>query len=147
MAHPLVQDMIKWMGSGNILEGQPIIHMLDYVNGLAFSKAEVEKASDPYVVFATIEWHPRKRDESIPYWTKVFEASRSETGTFAYGILVNKDKPERLHTLEAYESKGYLWDVHVKQNAAVQETIQNTKDWRISLEHNFLRIVGGFLHR
>jgi len=147
MAHPLVQDMIKWMGSGNILKGTPTIHMLDYVNDLSFSKPQVVKAQDPFVVFATIEWHPGKRDQSIPYWTNVLEESRTESGTFVYGVLTDSDKTEVSHTLEAYESKDYLWDVHVKQNAAVHETVKDTKQWRISLEHNFLKMVGGFISR
>ncbi|KIW02231.1 uncharacterized protein PV09_06384 [Verruconis gallopava] len=147
MASPPVQDMIKWIGSGNILATEPLIRQLDYVDGMFFSKPEISKVNEPYVVFATIEWHPGKRDASIPYWNRVFQETKSESGTFSYGVMAAKDRPDTLHTFEVYESKEYLWDVHVKENSGVQATIRDTKDWRISLEHNLLQKVGGFLHR
>lgn len=146
MASSMVVDMIKWMSSGNILDGEPEMHMLDYLNGLTFVKPEVKDVKDPFIVFATIEWQPGKRADSLPYWTQVTEDGKSETGTLVYGILGAKDKPDTQRTIEAYESKEYLWDVHVK-NTGVQETVKNTKDWRISLKHDMLKMVGGFLSR
>ena len=146
MAHPLVQDMIKWMGSGNILAGAPELYMLEYLNDdLSFAKPEVASIADPYICFARIVYHPDKRQEAIPYWQNVFTETKKESGTFVYGIIVDKEKPDTLHTIEAYESKEYLWDVHVKQNNAIQESIKNTSALRVSLEHNLLKQVGGYL--
>ena len=147
MAHPLVQDMIKWMSSGNILAGAPELYMLEYVDDLAFTKPEVAKVNDPYICFARIVYHPSKREEAVPYWKNVFAETKGESGTFVYGILLDKEKPDTLHTIEAYESKEFLWDVHVKQNNAIQESIKNTSSLRVSLEHNLLKQVGGYLSK
>lgn len=147
MAHPLVQDMISWMSTGNILSAPPTLYMLEYFNGLIFTKPQVSSLPDPYICFAQIVYHPGRREVAVPYWTNVFKETEAESGTLVYGLVHDKEKPDELFTIETYESKEYLWDVHVKQNSAIQESVKNTKDLRISLEHNFLKKVGGFLSK
>jgi quinol monooxygenase YgiN len=145
MAHPLVQEMIKWMSSGKILAGTPELYLLEYLNDLTFTKPDVTVLDDPYICFAHIVYRPNKRQEAIPYWEKVVAETKNESGTLVYGLVVDKEKPEELFTIETYESKEYLWDVHVARNSAIQKSIQETKSMRTSLEHNLLKKVGGYL--
>jgi len=52
----------------------------------------------------------------------------------------------KLYTLEAYESKEYLADVHVKSQA-IAHSIKNTKHLRNGLSHTFLKLEAGYLFK
>lgn len=138
--------MVKWLGSGEVLSGEPKVKMnLTYIDDFFFSRPELKAAKDPYVAVAEIEYKPGTVPQTIPYWKAVVEEGRNnEPGTLMYGIAKDPDNENVLYALEGYESKDYLYDVHVK-STAIQESIKNTKDLRNKLTHHFLKLAGGFL--
>jgi len=148
MALPEVQDMVKWLGTGTVLSGEMKVKMnLTYVDDFFFTRPELKNAKDPFVAVAEIEYKPGGVAESIPYWKAVVEEGRNnEPGTLMYGIAKDKDpgNENMLYALEIYESKDYLYDVHVK-SSAIQNSIANTKHLRNSLKHHFLKLAGGIL--
>lgn len=147
MATAPVKEMISFMGSNPaLLEGAPTIRQLRWVDDMAFAKPEAGQLSNPFVVFAHLEFNPGKRSETLPYWQGNLACSKDESGTLVYGIAEESDKPDELFTLEVYESEDYLWNVHVKADA-VQENINKTKDLRKNLTLAKLELVGGYMCR
>ncbi|OIW28611.1 hypothetical protein CONLIGDRAFT_670416 [Coniochaeta ligniaria NRRL 30616] len=146
MALPDVQDMVKWLGTGEVLTGDMKVKMnLTYIDDFFFTRPEVKTAKDPFIAFAELEYKPGTVAQSIPYWKAVVEEGRNnEPGTLMYGIVRDPEAENMLYALEVYESKDYLYDVHVKSNA-IQESIKNTKHLRNNLTHHFLKLAGGFL--
>lgn len=147
MAQPHIKSMMDWIGAGNVFDGTPRILTLQYVEGFDFSRKEVANVQDPYVVVAELDYKPDMVQKSIPYWKAVVDTGREqEPGTLVYGILKDPAEQNKLFTVEAYENKEYLTDVHVKSKA-IEESIKNTKHLREGLKHQFLRFRGGFLHK
>lgn len=147
LAEPGVKALIEWIGTGKVLEGAPRILDLQYVDDFYFSRGEVSKHEDPCVVIAELDYKPDTVQQSIPYWKAVADTGREkEAGTLVYGILRDPKEQNKLFTVEAYDSKEYLLDVHAKSKA-VDESIKNTKHLREGLKHHFLKIQGGFLYK
>jgi len=145
MAAPKTKELINALGTEPILEGTPRIYQLEPIG--SFTKPEIEQQSDPWMVFATIDYKPGLTVESVLYWKAVIETSKNdEPGTFVYGILKTKEPSDSLYSLEAYESKEYLWDVHAK-SGAIAENVKNTKDMRTGLKHEFLKLHAGYLYK
>lgn len=141
-----VQDLIKYMSTEKVVEGAPNVRELEVIDGMDLARTDITRHSDPYIAFAELEYKPGSAAQSIPYWKQVVETSRNETGTLVYGLHKDPVQPDKLYTLEVYESKDYLWDVHAKSDA-VAENVKNTKDLRIGLKHSFLKYASGFLHK
>ena len=99
-------------------------------------------------MFAKVSWNPGKRDDSFPIWKGVYEDGKNESGTLVYGVMKAKGEGEddKSYTIEAYESESYLWDVHVK-SPGVQHNMKTTPSWRYGLEHDKLKVAGGFWSR
>jgi quinol monooxygenase YgiN len=149
MATPAVKDMVATLSSGTILGGTPTLYQLEWVDetNFDFKKPGITKISDPYVIFAALDYLPDQANVSLPYWKDVVTAGRDdEPGTFVYGIAKDPATADKLFTIEAYESEAYLREVHVKSKA-IEESIKNTKHLRKGLKHNFLKFVGGFLYK
>lgn len=147
MAQPHVQSMVEWMGTGNVLGGEPRLFDLQYLDGFDFSRKEVAGVQDPFVAFAELDYKPDTVQQSIPYWKAVVETGRQdEPGTVVYGILKDPKESNKLFALEVYESKEYLTNVHVPSKA-IQESIKNTKHLREGLKHEFLKVRGGYLYK
>jgi len=144
MAHPLVKDMINWMSSGDILAGTPELYMLEYLDEKVFTKPEIATLEDPHISFARIVFQPGKREEALPAWKNVFDETVPEPGSYLYGLLGDNEKPDTLYTIQTYESEDYLRNVHLKENKAVKESWA-TLSISISVDHNVLKIVGGYL--
>jgi quinol monooxygenase YgiN len=146
MALPDVQDMVKWLGTGEVLSGDMKVKMnLTYIDSFFFTRPELKNAKNPYVAVAELDYKPGTVPQTISYWNAVVEEGRNnEPGTLMYGIAKDPDNENMLYALEVYESKDYLYDVHIKSNA-IQESIKNTKHMRNNLTHHFLKLVGGFL--
>ena len=147
MTQEYVKSVLGWIQAAEVLEGPFTVLDLDFVDGLHFSRKELAQHADPYVTFAEIDYEHDTAAQSIPYWQAVAETGReSEPGTLAYGVLKDAKEKDKLFTVEVYESKEYLWDVHAKSKA-VEENVKNTKDLRKGLKHQFLQLRAGFLHK
>ena len=147
MEIPPVKEVIAYMSSNPVFQGSgPKIHQLSWLEGMDFTKPEVSQQKDLYVVFADIELIAGKRDDTLRYWQGNLDSSSEESGCFVYGFAQDSEKPDHLFSLEAYESESYLWDVHFKA-AAVQETIQKTKDLRKNLTLAKLKFHSGFVYK
>jgi quinol monooxygenase YgiN len=147
MATQGVKDMITFMTSEPVLDGAPVVHMLEYIDGFEFSRPEVNETSDPHVIVGQLVYKPETVAKSLPYWEEVVRTSKAnEPKTLAYGIAKDPKDGNTLFTIEAYENEAALKDVHVKSKA-IEESIKNTKDLRESLQHTFLKFYAGYLHR
>lgn len=150
MASQGVKDINAWMDTVPIwdAENPPILQNIQYLSpSFEFSRAIPSNVADPHVIFAELDYIPGGVATATPYWKAVVDTGReNEPGTFAYGVLSDKTKEERLCTFEVYESPEYLKDVHVPSDA-ISESIKNTKHLRTGLKHNLLRKVGGFLYK
>jgi quinol monooxygenase YgiN len=147
MATEPVAEMIKWMQSGDILASPPDFYMLNYLDNTVFTKPDIVKLEDPFVSFAKIVYNPGQRAEAIPYWKNTFAETQAESGTYLYGLVVDKEKEDVLYTIQTYESEAYLRGVHLKENKAVGESMKVLKSMSKSVVHNELRIVGGYLNK
>lgn len=141
-----VKDLIQYLGTEKILGGDPTIRDLEVIDGMDLSRVEVTQQDDPYVAFAELEYVPGTVTQSIPYWKEVVTTSREESGTLVYGLHKDPLQSDKLFTLEVYESKDYLWDIHAK-SIAVAENVKNTKSLRKGLKHSFLKFRSGFLYK
>lgn len=142
-----VKDMIAWVTTNDVLAAPPTVHQLEAIPGLTFSRPTILTAKNPHIVVAELSYRPGYAEASLPYWKAVVQSSQNnEPGTLVYGICKDVKDPDKLFTVEAYESKDYLMGVHVKSQA-ISESIKHTKDWRLSLKHTLLRLEAGFLHR
>ncbi|KAH6898120.1 hypothetical protein B0T10DRAFT_471826 [Thelonectria olida] len=144
-----VKDINQWFADEKVLDPDdtPDVHILEYLPGFRFARAEVLKRPDPHVIFAELDYILGGLDTSIPYWKAVVETGRDhEPGTLVYGILKDTQKENRLCSIEAYESPEYLRDVHVPSQA-IHNSIANTKHLRTGLRHHFLQKRGGFLYK
>ncbi|KAI0152596.1 hypothetical protein GGR57DRAFT_469624 [Xylariaceae sp. FL1272] len=139
-----VKDMVAFMTAESPLSGAPTILELS-ITDLSFTREEIKQHADPYITVAEIEYHPDTITKALPYWKAVVDTSRKESGTLAYGVYRHPFDSNKIFTVEIYESKEYLWDVHAKSDA-VAENVKNTKDMRKGLQHTFLRKVGGHLY-
>ncbi|KAB5554916.1 hypothetical protein GE09DRAFT_1122808, partial [Coniochaeta sp. 2T2.1] len=146
---PHVQAMMGWLGEGNTIEGglmdQKVKMNLTYIDDFFFVRPELKNAKNTFAAIAEIDYQPGGVEKSIPYWKAVVEEGRNnEPGTLLYGIVKDKDDENKLFAIEIYESKEYLYDVHVKSKA-IEESIKNTKHLRTGLKHVFLKFAGGLL--
>lgn len=139
-----VKDLIQYLKDQEILIGEPNIRELEVIDGMDLTRADVDQCADPYIAFAELDYRTGAVPQSIPYWKEVVATSREESGTLVYGLHKDPLQPDKLFTLEVYESKTYLWDVHAKSNA-VAENVKHTKDLRKGLKHSFLKLRSGFL--
>ncbi|KAI1265299.1 hypothetical protein F5Y18DRAFT_47628 [Xylariaceae sp. FL1019] len=139
-----VKDLVAFMTAASPLSGAPTVLELP-ITDLSFTREEIKQHADPYIAVAEIEYHPDTIPEALPYWKAVVESSRKESGTLAYGVYRHPSDSNRIFTVEIYESKEYLWDVHAKSDA-VAENVKNTKNMRKGLKHTYLRRMGGHLY-
>lgn len=147
----LVLDMIKWMGGPEpVLEAPPTVLELDVVEDFGlFTRAEaIGQAADPYVVVGEVSYKDGELvEKSLAHWAKVVATTKAdEPGSLVYALARNPAEPTKIYTLEAYESKEYLWETHAKSQA-VQGNVAATKDWRAGLKHHIVKQVQGFLTR
>ncbi|KAK4936923.1 hypothetical protein LTR10_022301 [Elasticomyces elasticus] len=143
-SHP-VQTLISLFTLQSVLKEAPTVYQLEPV--YSFTKPEVMRATDPYIMFANISYKAGGATQSFPYWKAVSSTSENnEPGSLLYRLCREEGNADRLHTVEVYESKEYLWDIHAKSEQ-VRESVTKTKDLRSGLVHAPLKMVGGFLHR
>ncbi len=146
-----VKDMIAWMGANPVLDGAPTVLELDVVEDFGFFSREAAAdpaVADPFVVVAEVGYKDGSLvQQALPHWAKVVKTTKDdEPGSYVYTLALNPAEPTKLYSFEAYESKDYLWNVHVKSQA-VQDNVAATKDWRNGLTHHLLRKHHGFLAR
>ncbi|OAA57630.1 Dimeric alpha-beta barrel [Niveomyces insectorum RCEF 264] len=145
-----VKDLIAWMGANPVLAKAPTVTELDVIEdlGLLVRNDKLAAVTDPYVVVGEVTYKNGELvQQSLPHWAKVVETNKtSEPGTLVYALSRGAAEPSKLYTLEAYESKDYLWDVHAK-SAAVQANVATTKEWRDNLTLHVVRKAHGYLAR
>ncbi|RFU28494.1 hypothetical protein B7463_g7829, partial [Scytalidium lignicola] len=108
-----VQAMGKWMSAGG-LDSAPTIWELEHIDGFNFTRPEVTRHADPFVIFTEIDYKPDTGSSTLPYWKAVVEAGENdELGTLVYGICRDPKNADKLFVVHAYESRDYLMDVHV----------------------------------
>lgn len=117
--------------------GTPEVHMqmselcsIDpkgYPTTLSFMRPELAKCVDPFIVVAKFGYQPRTIDQALVGWTELVEyGEKEEPKTLGYSVFVDGDD---VRTLEIYESKEFLCDVHVKSDAIKKNGAQNGQ-WR-----------------
>lgn len=146
MASTPVRSMLDFVSTNPIVEGTPKIRYLSWIDDMVFTKQEVRQQKDPFLVVAELEFESGTRDESLKHWKANLDSSREESGCFIYGFAKDPEQPNRMYTFEVYENEDFLWNTHFKA-AAVQETIEKTKDVRKNVTLSKLKMVNGYLAR
>jgi quinol monooxygenase YgiN len=146
LASDAVQELIKLFTTDASLFAAPT-NVYTTETAFSFSRPESNKATSPYIVFATLDYQPGTRKGAFNGWQRVTAESQSnEPGTLAYAILKDKDQENTIRTVEVYESDKYLWDVHAK-SAAVTDNKAKYGDIRTNLKFAFLKMAAGYLHK
>lgn len=146
MEQAQVQDMLKWMNSGN-LAGEPELFMLDQAQGLDFIRPQVKTHPDPLLIVTDLGYKPDTAESTIPYWKAVFETTRDdEQGALLWQLAKDQKNPDRLLVVHAYESRDYLMSVHAISKA-LKESQAHGKEIQTGIKVYFLKVVGGYLYR
>ncbi|KAF2501248.1 hypothetical protein BU16DRAFT_522240 [Lophium mytilinum] len=146
LASDAVQELIKTFTTETSLFAAPT-KVYTTETAFSFTRPESNKASNPYIVFATLDYKDGTRAGAFDGWKAVTsESQNNEPGTLAYAILKDKDQENTIRTVEVYESEKYLWDVHAK-SAAVTNNKAKYGDIRTNLKFAFLKVVAGYLHK
>lgn len=136
--------MVGFLGQPNMLGGTPERFALEYIDDAVITRPDVAEQKDPHISFARMIFPTGAAlDAAIPAWKSVFEETKGESGSFVYGLALDKDKRDTLYTMQMYESEGYLRNVHLKENKAVEGT-KATLTSNTSVEHNVLKFMGGY---
>lgn len=139
------KHIVDFADKEDLYESEPIMYLFDPI--FAFTKPEIVKAKDPFIVFGTVSYLSGKMEESLPYWKEVFSTSqKNEPGTLEYAVCKDSVETDVMRMVEIYESKDYLWATHAK-SAEVSENVKNTSHLRTGLKHVFLKICGGYFHK
>ena len=144
MASPAVSTLIALFGSDpTLLQEAPKVHNLH--PAASFTRPEVSRQENPYIVFATLDYKPGTRSQGVAGFSKVCkQTEKNEPGTLSYSILEDSENENLVKTLEVYESEKYLWDPHAKSKA-VSENKEKDGSLRNSMSFVFLKKVEGYL--
>jgi hypothetical protein len=122
----------------------PKIWTLEVQEDYSFTKPEVIGYEDPTIVFTDLGYKQGTLQSTLPYWKRVADVSKAESGTFVWGVALNRAESDKLAVMHVYESLEYLINVH-----AVSKEMQDiqgfTADLRTELAPHFLKFVGGYL--
>jgi quinol monooxygenase YgiN len=85
--------------------------------------------------------------QSTPGWTGVVEsAEKTEEGTLSYTVLVDEEK-SCVRTIEAYESKEFLYGTHLK-SPAIEANQKQNGELRTGVKDVYsLKMVAGYLYK
>ncbi len=142
MQQTSVQELGAWAAEG--LAEAPKIWTLDVQETSSFTKSEVTKSADPTVVFTELGYKPGTLQSTLPYWKRVAEVSKAESGTLIWGVALDPADPDKLAIIHVYESQEYLMEVHATSKE-IQETQDFTADLKTQFAPYFLKLVGGYL--
>ncbi|KAJ9254619.1 hypothetical protein DTO027B5_8964 [Paecilomyces variotii] len=142
LQQPPIRDLGAWLAGG--LGEEPKIWTLDVQEDSNFTKPEVTKHENPTIVFTELAYKPGTQQSTLPYWKKVADVSKDESGTFIWGVALNREDTDSLAIIHVYESTDYLVRVHATSKE-MQETQDFTADLKIRLSPYFLKLVAGYL--
>lgn len=98
-----------------------------YPTAISFTRPELAQCADPFIVVAKFGYQTGTIDQALVGWKELVEyGEKEEPETLGYSVFVDGDD---LRTLEIYESKRFVYDVHVKSDAIKKNGVQNGK-WR-----------------
>ena len=146
MASKPVIELIEYCGANSTLDGAPAVFTTE--TSSAFVRPEIIKSSDPFITYASIEYKEGKREEALEGWKNVTsETEKNEPDTLSYVIAKDKENAGTVKTLEVYASQAYFKEVHVPSKAVQENRVKYGDEIRISLNHAFLKLVAGYLHK
>ncbi|KAJ6185909.1 hypothetical protein N7519_007210 [Penicillium mononematosum] len=137
-----IRELSAWLAVG--LGEAPKIWTLEVQEDSSFTKPEVIGYEDPTIVFTDLGYKQGTLQSTLPYWKKVADASKAESGTFVWGVALNRAESDRLAVIHIYESLEYLINVHAASKE-MQDIQGFTADLRTVLAPHFLKFVGGYL--
>lgn len=124
----VVEFLDMFQSSPGLLAGAPEIWHSS--QQLYFTRPELGKATNPFIVLAKLVYEPEKFDEAFNGWkAPVAHTEANENGVLTYSIGKDVEYANRLTFAEVYESEKYLFDVHMK-GAALQKKIQEEDSLR-----------------
>ena len=129
-----------------VFSKDPSVQNFTVISGQNFVKPEFAKAADPYIVIEALTYMQGGVHHVLDHWEEEVAASRDESGTLAFGVYADPINEDKLWTLAAYESEGYLRNTHAKSASAL-ELEEHTKGMRTSLKQTLLQKRGGFLYK
>jgi quinol monooxygenase YgiN len=140
--------MFSWINSENIYSTPPSVHNISIFQdtGFHFVKSALKSTPDPYIVVTEATFKEGLAQQSAPFWKELVSVSQKESGTLAFGVYTESDKPNKIFTFEAYESEKYLTDV-LSKTSAYTENDEALKNSTTVLVRTPLQVKGGFLYK
>jgi quinol monooxygenase YgiN len=83
------------------------------------------KCKDPFIVFASFAFRPRQAATALPRFKELFDFGQESEPKILRYIVPEDKEANQLRTVEMYEKKDYLRDVHVKSHAVSKNREQN----------------------
>jgi quinol monooxygenase YgiN len=124
----------------------PVVQNFTVIDGMNFVRPEFANASDPYIVVEALTYMDGSVHHVLEHWEEEVAASRNESGTLVFGLYKDPVDEDKLYTLAAYESEGYLANTHAKSPTAL-ELEKHTQGMRTSMQQTLLQKRGGFLYK
>ncbi|OCK75613.1 hypothetical protein K432DRAFT_308112 [Lepidopterella palustris CBS 459.81] len=141
----VIHMMKLLLSDGSVFGEAPDVYTMEPV--FSFSRPEILKASDPYIVVASLDYEEGTRAKAFDGWKRIVsESQKNEPGTLGYTILKDKDHENTIWTVEVYETEKYLRDVHAKSTVVTDDKTKYS-DIKTNLDFAFLKIVAGYLHK
>ncbi|KAH7119865.1 hypothetical protein B0J11DRAFT_71625 [Dendryphion nanum] len=145
-SEPIV-NLYKFIGENPaLISGTPNIIIAEASS--AFTRPEVTNSTDPFIVFAAINYKEGKRAEALEGWkTVTSETKKNEPETLSYYILKDRANELTVNTLEIYASEDYFRKVHMPSEAVKANKEKYGDEFRTGLSFQQLKFIGGFLHK
>ena len=142
-----VQNLFKYFGENpSLISGEP--HLSFAEASSTFTRPKITEHSDPFIVWAAINYKEGKRVEALEGWkTVTSETEKNEPETLSYSILADKGNELTINTVEIYASEDYFRKVHVPSNAVKVNKEKYGDEIRTGISWQQLKLVGGFLHK
>lgn len=96
-----------------------------FPSSISYSRPSTAKCKYPFIVFAGFTFRPRQAATVFPRLKELMHYyQESEPEIPSYTVMEDKEA-NQLRTVEVYETKDYLHDVHVKSDAVRKNGEQN----------------------
>ncbi|KAF1988050.1 hypothetical protein K402DRAFT_392323 [Aulographum hederae CBS 113979] len=146
MTTSAVQDLISLLSTNpDILESPPKVYTLDQAFG--FTRPETANHENPFILFATLAFQSGTREKALAAWSNSPPATEAqEPGVLSYRWYTSAEEPEKLFSVEAYESEDYLWSHHAKAPHVVK-AMETVKDIGTDTVLVALKRVTGYMYK
>jgi len=146
MSSPVVGEVLDLFKSKpQLLAGEGSVAFTNIAAGV--TRPTVNMATDPLVVYATLDYKPDTFEEAVQEWKDVVTyTEKTEPKTFMYNCLKDSETDNRVRMFETYEDMA-AFEAHCSTEILKKKIITEGKLIAKDPEVIFLRKVKGFLYK